>query len=623
MEDEGIKKIIASISDLDEKLTRFEERLIALEKEKSAKQIKTIETPAPLLQKRVARPFEQPPRPKRRKAKTDIKESEELWGRWLGYIGIFALIIGVSFFLKYAFENNWIGETGRVVLGIVSGIALLAIGQFLRKKYFRYSDILMGGGIAVLYLSIFAARSFYALIPSPTAFALMALVTLLACILSVVDNSVGLVIIGVLGGFLTPYLVSTGENRFYALFTYILVLDLGILGIAMFRKWNRLNYLGFIGTVIMFLGWAEKFYTPDQLSQTLIFATVFFILYLFTAIVHHLIRREKVSTSDLVLTSINSAVYSWAVYVLLEPKYEFITGYVALLLALLYILVSYLAKKTNPDDKVLELYLIGIAVVFLTVAVPLQLDVHWITLAWLTEAIVIYYLSFTLIKREKLRIFGAIVFAIGLIRFFMYDISVYPIKDYTVIFNHRFFLAAVAISIAYSISYLYYKYFGMDNKQTAKAIILFVLIANLMSVYIISAETFSFYQKKQNIVWEKTRKEIQEKKEYGSGSAQKPALSWNEQYRISRDLRNQRNTVLSVLWALYAVALMLIGIFRRHKFLRLWGMIFFFVTAFKVFIDLWRLGKFYRIVSSITFGVIALIISFVYAKYKDKLKELI
>ena len=81
--------------------------------------------------------------------------------------------------------------------------------------------------------------------------------------------------------------------------------------------------------------------------------------------------------------------------------------------------------------------------------------------------------------------------------------------------------------------------------------------------------------------------------------------------------------MLSVFWALYAVALMVIGIFTRHRFLRLWGMMFFFVTAFKVFIDLWQLGKLYRIVSSITFGVIALIISFIYAKYKDKLKELI
>ena len=199
----------------------------------------------------------------------------------------------------------------------------------------------------------------------------------------------------------------------------------------------------------------------------------------------------------------------------------------------------------------------------------------------------------------------------------------YPIKEYTVILNHRFFLAAVAIAIAYVISFLYYKYFGMDNKKAANAIVIFVLIANLMSVYIISAETFSFYKKKQHIEWQKTRKEIQEKKEYGSASTQKTRSRWKNSYQFSRNLRNQRNTVLSVFWALYAVALMVIGIFTRHKFLRLWGMLFFLVTAFKVFIDLWQLGKFYKIVSSITFGVIALIISFVYAKYKDKLKELI
>src|SRR3989344_315827 len=212
-------------------------------------------------------------------AVTSAVSHEEEGGRWLGKIGISALLLGVSFFLKYAFDNNLIGVVGRVILGLVSGVLLVAVGQFLRAKYERYSDIIIGGGIGILYLTIYAAFAFYNLISQPTAFLFLFCVTALAVIISVVDKAFQLAALAVFGGLLTPFLISTQGNNQFTLFAYILILDIGVLAVSFREKWLKLNYLAFIGTALIFLGWFSRFYSEDQLFPTLAFLSAYFLIF--------------------------------------------------------------------------------------------------------------------------------------------------------------------------------------------------------------------------------------------------------------------------------------------------------------------------------------------------------
>ena len=149
-------------------------------------------------------------------------------GRWLLYIGMATLVLGIGFFVKYAFDNNWINETGRVLVGGLIGLGMVLGGdRIVRRGYPLYGQILAGGGFATLYLSVFAALSFYSLIGRPVAFGLMVLITASAALAAERHRSQGLAVFAVVGGFLTPFLVGGGENAQVVLLTYDAILAAG------------------------------------------------------------------------------------------------------------------------------------------------------------------------------------------------------------------------------------------------------------------------------------------------------------------------------------------------------------------------------------------------------------
>lgn len=561
-----------------------------------------------------------------------VPASEEEGGRWLGKIGVIALLFGVSFFLKYAFDNNIIGVVGRVVLGIVSGIALLGIGQFLRTKYELYSNILMGGGIGILYLTIYASFAFYHLISQPVAFTFLLLVTVLAVVISIVDDAFTLATLGILGGFLTPYLVSTGENSMFSLFTYVLILDVGVLAISFREKWQKLNYLAFIGTAMLFFGWAAQFYTEAQLFPALTFLSAYFLIFLVATVAHHLLRQEVSTGPDLALATFNALCYFAMSYSMLDPDYHAFMGFFAVLLALLYFFLAFLSLSTgNGEDKYLNLYLSGIGILFLTLAIPIQLSGTWITLAWLAESVIIAGFS-TAVPRAKFHAYGPIVFAVGVIRLFSTEVFYgygydYGIAGIAPFFNKSFFLFVVAVLAAYILGFFYDQareedIIAFKPKSLAA---FFLVLANLLTVYTLTAEVSRIYDQKIQAAYtlqnqeQKTQANYLGDNYYGNASG----ASYTKYYDTVRSLGNQKNTAVSILWALYAIVLTVAGFAMRSKIFRSFGLIFFFVTAFKIFIDVWSLGPLYRIISSIAFGVIALLGSFAYAKYKDRIKQII
>ena len=202
-------------------------------------------------------------------------------GNWLLKIGILAIVLGALYFLKYAFDNEWIGDTGRVLIGVFAGLGLLYGSEVFRKKdYPLYGQALAAGGISILYLSIYAAFNFYALIGQFPALLFMALVTAVCSLLSARSSSKALAVMGLAGGVLTPYWLSTGQNNQVGLLSYLLILDAGMGFLARYRSWLFLNVLSLVGTVLLFGSWADRFYARDALWTTEIFLVLFAALYL-------------------------------------------------------------------------------------------------------------------------------------------------------------------------------------------------------------------------------------------------------------------------------------------------------------------------------------------------------
>ena len=201
-------------------------------------------------------------------------------GRWLLYVGIATLLIGVSFFLKYAFENQWIDERGRVAFGVLAGLALITAGWRMARQLPAFGLALTGTGLATLYLSIYAALDFYALISAGTAFVLMGAITVLATVLADRAGAQALAMIAAAGGYGTPFLITSADPSAPLLFSYDLLLGAGVLVLTQRHRWLALPVLAYLLTVTTIIAWADAHYTASQWAVVLGFLTAFCVLFI-------------------------------------------------------------------------------------------------------------------------------------------------------------------------------------------------------------------------------------------------------------------------------------------------------------------------------------------------------
>lgn len=563
------------------------------------------------------------------KAKENIEE--RIGGKWFAKIGIAVLIIGISLFLKYAFDNNWIGETGRVILGILAGTVLLAMGEKFIRKYFIYGQILAGGGIAVLYLSIFSAFNFYHLISSYAAFAIMALITAISIALSLRYDALSLMGVAILGGFATPILCSTGENNQVGLFSYILLLDLAILAVSIFKKWRELNIIGFIGTVILFFAWYAKFYTIKQLFSTVFFLSLFFLVYSISSVIYNLYKGEKSTGTEQILTLVAGVAYFSSSYGLLNKNYHIWMGFFALIMAVYYFLWAYLVREITPDDEKLYNFLAFLTVGFITIAIPIQFKQYIVTIGWIIEALLLFYLGVKVEKDNEYNqiaslLFGSVIGIIAILRLLFFDAQRF-IPNEIFIFNKRFFTFLFAILAFYLAGYIFKKGAqSLENQsrisQLKKFMAASLIIANFFTLFALSQEIVEYHNRE---IRGEEHKIMDERSGHRGDYF---AFERDKNYEVIavkiRNLNYRKSILLSIFWLIYGVILLIIGFIRRHKEIRLGGIILVVLSILKLFLyDLWSLGTLYRIISSITLGVVLLLISFAYQKYKDKIKEII
>ncbi|MCY2992638.1 MAG: DUF2339 domain-containing protein [Planctomycetota bacterium] len=342
---------------------------------------------------------------------------------WLLRLGIVILVMAVGFFLSYSIEHDYIGPLGRVGIAILAGIAMLAIGiQLLGKKYHLLGQGLIGGGIAALYLGVFAAFARYHLIEMELAFALMAGITVCAGILAVRVNSQLVAILGILGGYGTPVMLSTGVVNFVGLFSYTLLLGVGVLGISYKKNWRLLNYLSFLCTYVLFFG-AMKKYEVANFWEVLPFLTAFFVLFSTMVFLFQLINRTKSTLLEPIGLLINAAIYFGVSYNLVSQAFDYRwVAAVSLALAAFYVAHVWYCLVRRVLDRELLFCFVGLAAFFLAVTVPLVLSPEWITVSWAIQAFVMLWIAGKL-KSEFLRHVAYLLYLIVIGRFCFVDLG--------------------------------------------------------------------------------------------------------------------------------------------------------------------------------------------------------
>jgi uncharacterized membrane protein len=560
----------------------------------------TSGTSAPVFPPRPPYPLvPSPPAPSRPIAALQPEPDLEsrIGSHWLNRIGIAAVLIGISYFLKFAFDNNWIGPAGRVTIGLLAGIATVMWSERFRSRgYSIFSYSLKAVGIGVLYLSLWAAFQVYNLIPSGAAFVMMLAVTAATAAMAFAQDAQILAAFALAGGFSTPLLLSTGQNRELALFSYLAMLDLATLLVVIFKPWRRLLVMSYAGSLLLYVAWYASDYTRQQFGLTLGFATLFFAIFAVAPLVALQPQEESPLFASIpaFLAFVNAGVYFLQAYVMVEEFDKTYMAWFAVALAAVYIFLSrqvHNRKLAAGAAEILYFLHLAVAIGFITIAIPLRLDAHWITIGWFIEAGVLLWVA-DRIKSDFLNLFALGALALGVVRLVAID----NFQTTQLVFNIRMATYAVAVAVLGAVAW----YAGRRDDEAASNVAAVAVVSlNLLALIALSREVSDYFSRQ-------------------IAAIPRPAIlnqGWKTAYIDLHRNDIERDFTYSALWMAYGAMLMAVGFLRRSAFVRWQALILIAVTIVKVFIyDVSQLDRGYRIVSFIVLGALLLAISFAYQR---------
>ena len=336
---------------------------------------------------------EPPPISEPRRPALDLEQ--RIGARWATWVGVVVILVAVALFLKWAMDHDYLGPATRVSVGIACGLLMLLGGLALhaRRDVPLLGEGLAGGGLGVLYLSLFAAHVLYGLLAAPAAFAGMFAVTVLGTVVAVLSSRLSTAVLAVVGGLLTPVLLNVERPDERNLLAYLLVLDVLALLVARFRTWPALNRVAWGGSALLILPTLLREPEAPRPLARLVLLSALFLVFVAVPLFRERARGERVGRVDLVLVVANAAGYFWAVYLTLEAWRPAAEGPYAVVLAVLYRLVAVDYAARVPDDSATVMLHEGLSWTFLTLAVPLALGGQWITVAWAAEGVVLLWLA--------------------------------------------------------------------------------------------------------------------------------------------------------------------------------------------------------------------------------------
>ncbi|NNG00413.1 MAG: DUF2339 domain-containing protein [Desulfobacteraceae bacterium] len=379
-------------------------------------------------------------------------------GNLLVRVGIVILLFGFGFLVKYAAARNYLPIEVRLAFAFLGGVGLLAIGWRLKEHRKGYAVTLQGGGVGIMYLTLFAAARLYHIIPIPLSFLLMVALVFLSAAMAMMQNALGLAFFGAVGGFMAPVLSSTGTGSHVVLFSYYALLNAGIVGIAWFKSWRILNLVGFFFTFGIGSTWGIQYYRPAYFSTTEPFVILFFIFYLTISILFAMRQPPRLKgyvDGTLVFgLPVITMTIQWA----LVRDTAYGLAFSALAIGLVYVILASILWKKRPESfRALVEAFLAFGVVFGSVAIPLAVDAQWTSAAWGLEGAALVWIGVKQ-RRWMARGFG-ILLQIGAA--VSYGQAMQYVPDPVPVLN-RYFIGAFIIAGAGLLSG-YFLYAGRDR----------------------------------------------------------------------------------------------------------------------------------------------------------------
>jgi len=334
--------------------------------------------------------------------------------QWLLRVGIVVLVAGIGFFLKWSIDRGLLGPQARVALSAAAGLVMLILGtRLLGGRYGVLGQGFLGGGLATLYFSVFAAHRLFGLVDTGTAFALMGAVTVLAGGIAVRFDSILVAVLGIIGGYGTPLMFATADPNLPALFGYLLVLGVGVLAICFWRNWPLVNLLAFVATWCLVPA-ALANYEPARFPETYPYIVGFFVLFSTMTFLYKVVRGAPSTVLDLLALLANAAVFfgisSWMVEQAFGRSQ---VAFVSLGLAAFFTAHLLVFRRRRVVDHGLLVSFLGLAATFAAVTMPLVLSPDWVTASWAIQSIVLLWMAERLesgiVRRMALVLLGLVL----------------------------------------------------------------------------------------------------------------------------------------------------------------------------------------------------------------------
>lgn len=401
--------------------------------------------PSPVISPLSSEPEVEPEVVTRKAPKRKVNYEKLIGENLFGKIGILILVAGIGLFVKYAIDNEWINETMRTIMGFSVGIVLLFISKRLHPQYRTFSSLLAGGAFAMFYVTTAIAYHYYGVFSQTVAFIILIAVTLFMSGLSILYNRRELAAIALTGGFLAPFLVSSGTGNYITLFSYILILNGGMFTIALYKKWGELPVISFFFTWLCLLIYLLNSSSLERSNGILfVFATGYYLMFLLPFI---LILKDKTSMLNRLLSGIiilNHFIFlGFGLYFIHTMHTGIKTdGLLSLGIALVNTGIAVLAKKQLQESKLLFSLSVAAAITFVSLTVPIQFDGDLITIFWASEMVILLFLSI----RSDIRLFEYFSYLLAGLALISLKVIMIPFNgldtsraDATIFLNGNFF----------------------------------------------------------------------------------------------------------------------------------------------------------------------------------------
>ena len=321
-----------------------------------------------------------------------------LGGNTIVRLGVVVLFVGFAFLAKYAMDNALLPPELRLAAIGAAGIALFAFGFRLRGRQpekVAYALTLQGAGVAVLYLTVFAAFRLFQFLPAGAAFVVLGLICAFSTTIALLQNAMPMAFIGFAGAFAAPLLVSTGQGSHVGLFSYYLLLGVGIAAVAWMRAWRALNLLGFFATFGVATAWGALKYQAEFLNTTEPFLLAFFLLYLAASLMYatrHSLQPKQAVDATLIF---GLPLVAFGLQAALVYQVEYATAFSSLAMGALYLGLGWWAirRKDEGVGQWLAECFVALGLGFVTLAVPLALDARWTSAVWAAEGAAVFWMG--------------------------------------------------------------------------------------------------------------------------------------------------------------------------------------------------------------------------------------